>query len=584
MKDHEERQAAILLARVNLLCQSAQRLPILDWSEENIRYPHSDRSYRFRRDFAYWLNFPLEAIAGGFWRVVSIVAPTGGSKTTLIETLAAYIVAVDPGGTLIIGQTDDDVEEFAETRLMPMLDSMPACHDLLPGRRQIRKAEIVFPHMHLLLGGANMNTLQSKSCRWVILDEVWLMKRAMVREALGRTHDRANAVVVACGQAGRVDDEHDLLHETTLKHEFGWTCPGCGTWNDYNFRRDVKYKNTRDANGIWNWQALADSVRMVCPKCKAGFADTEDNRRQLSASGSYRPIPCNPLPARIGLHYSALCVWWIPWATMVLEFVGANERKKQGDLEPLRQWIQKRCAEPWADDDEAPEITFQATGYSSKDYEDGRAIDNEARRFLTIDVQRDCFWAIVRAWRTDGSSRLLLATRLIEWGQITQIADRYKIPPMMVFLDARYNTSNVYSFCATHGFVALQGDSAADFVQRRGRKAAGAVVKRFYSGVQHVNLGTSSALLVRWSNERIKDIVGRLVAGQIAAFEVPNDVMPEYADHMTAETKRDVVDKRTGQMVQRWVVIGRRQNHLFDCECMSVCAALMMRLLRLGEE
>lgn len=579
MKDLEERQCAVLLARVNLLCQSAQRVPILDWAEENVRYPHSDRNYRFRRDFAYWLDFPLEAVASGTWRVVSLMAPTGSGKTTFIETLVSYIVAADPGGTLVVGQTDDDVESFAETRLMPMLDSMPACQALMPASRKVRKAEVIFPHMPLLLGGANLNTLQSKSCRWVILDEVWLMKRAMVREAIGRTHDRSNAVVVALGQAGVVNDEHDQLHQTTLQHEYGWTCPECGTWHDYNFRRDIKFDNTRDERGIWNWQELVESVRMVCPRCSAVFTDTEDNRRALSASGSYRPVPCNPLPDRLGLHYSALAVWWIPWSTIVLEFVQANERKKQGDYESLRQLIQKRFATPWADDDEAPEVTFTSSGYGQTEYEDGHAIENEARRFLTVDRQRDHFWAIVRAWRADGSSRLLFAGRLIEWSQITGLAERYKVAPMLVFIDARYDTEAVYSFCASQGYVALLGDQAEEFLHRRGRQ----VTKRFYSGVTRVNLGNRTALLVRWSNSRIKDILGRLANGQIAAFEVPADVMVEYPDHMSSEIKRDVIDPRSGQLVQRWVRIGRRANHFWDCECMQVVGALMMRLLRLGE-
>jgi hypothetical protein len=579
LKDIEERQCAVLLARVNLLCQSAIRVPILDWSKEHVRYPHSDRNYRFRRDFAYWLNRPFEAVASGLWRVISVVAPIGSGKTTFLETVAAYIIAVDPGGTLIIGQTDDDVEAFAETRLMPMLDSMPATEALMPAQRKVRKAEIIFPHMPLYLGGANLNTLQSKSCRWVILDEVWLMKRSMVREAIGRTHDRGNAVVIALGQAGVVNDEHDQLHETCQKHDYGWQCPECTTWHEYNFRRDIKFDNTRDDRGVWNWQALADSVRMVCPSCGTVFSDTEDNRRLLSRSGSYRPIPCNPLPARIGFHYSGLAVWWVPWSTMVLEFVQANEHKKQGDYEPLRQLIQKRFADFWAEDDEAPEVTFQAAGYSQAEYDDGRLIENEVRRFLTVDRQRDHFWAVTRAWRADGSSRLLYADRLLEWSQIIGLAAKYRVAPMLVFIDAGYDTGAVYGFCAEHGYIALKGDQVDEFTHRRGRQS----IKRFYSGVQRVSVGQKQALLVRWSNTRIKDILGKLCNGQIAPFEIPADVVADYPDHMTSEIKRDVIDPKTGKMAQRWVRLGRRANHLWDCECLQVVGALMMRLLRLGE-
>jgi hypothetical protein len=36
------------------------------------------------------------------------------------------------------------------------------------------------------------------------------------------------------------------------------------------------------------------------------------------------------------------------------------------------------------------------------------------------------------------------------------------------------------------------------------------------------------------------------------------------------------VDKRTGDIQQRWDKIGSRANHLFDCEASPVCGALMM--------
>jgi len=47
---------------------------------------------------------------------------------------------------------------------------------------------------------------------------------------------------------------------------------------------------------------------------------------------------------------------------------------------------------------------------------------------------------------------------------------------------------------------------------------------------------------------------------------------------MCSETKKKIRLK-SGKMDVRWSVIGRRQNHLWDCECMQTAAAFMQGIL-----
>jgi phage terminase large subunit GpA-like protein len=113
-----------------------------------------------------------------------MMAPTGCGKTTMLETLACYAVAIEKGNMLLAHQTDADSMTFGETRLLPMLEAIPACRERLPhNRHKVRKAEILFSDMGLYLGGANMSSLQSNPCRYVVLDEAWLLKDSMLREA-----------------------------------------------------------------------------------------------------------------------------------------------------------------------------------------------------------------------------------------------------------------------------------------------------------------------------------------------------------------------------------------------------------------
>ena len=52
---------------------------------------------------------------------------------------------------------------------------------------------------------------------------------------------------------------------------------------------------------------------------------------------------------------------------------------------------------------------------------------------------------------------------------------------------------------------------------------------------------------------------------------------------MTAEVRKDVIDKQSGAVTARWVRIGDRQNHLFDCESLQTLATLMVKTLPLKE-
>jgi len=126
----------------------------------------------------------------------------------LLELLVPWVVAEAPGGMLLVGQSDDTSKDFAETRLIPVLNACPPVAKLFPkDRHQKRKTSILFPHMPLFLAGANISSLQEKSMRYVWMDEIWRYRDGMIGEAVRRTHDRWNSVVIGISQGW--DQGHD---------------------------------------------------------------------------------------------------------------------------------------------------------------------------------------------------------------------------------------------------------------------------------------------------------------------------------------------------------------------------------------
>jgi hypothetical protein len=88
-----------------------------------------------------------------------------------------------------------------------------------------------------------------------------------------------------------------------------------------------------------------------------------------------------------------------------------------------------------------------------------------------------------------------------------------------------------------------------------------------------------------YSNEGIKDKLASLrQPGATPKWEAPKDVSVDYQKHMLSEMKKDVVNSVTKQVQSRWVKIGGRPNHLWDCECICIASAMLAGVLPIGKE
>jgi len=187
----------------------------------------------------------------------------------------------------------------------------------------------------------------------------------------------------------------------------------------------------------------------------------------------------------------------------------------------------------------------------------------------------------VRAFRADGSSRLLKADRITGWDEIVRLQNQYRVLNPGVAIDEGYDSTEVKSFCAARGYLALRGDGRINSWVHK--DTHGNSFKRPYSPFQpHYTVDGKIAYVVYFSNLHLKDCLSLLRLGRIVPFEVPADVATEYGYHMASEVRRDVVGT-DGKITQRWTVVADRPNHLFDCEVLQVTMAVMMGIIRLDE-
>jgi phage terminase large subunit GpA-like protein len=556
---------------------------ILDWAAENVNFPNSDRASKFDPSVAPWLNDPLLAASDDETTQIFLRAPTGGGKTTMMETIACFIIAQKSGPTLFVGQTDDMVKDWTESRLLPIFNECQPVKELFPqDRHAMRKTTILFPHMVMFAGGANMTNLQEKSMRYCIGDEVWRWRGGMIKELKARHHDRWNRKTILVSQGWDAGHEADVEWESGTREVWGWECPQCKKWQRYLFD-SIQYVAERDERGNVFWDKVQDSIRMVCEHCKHEYPDTAAVRRDLSSRSSYKQLNPHPVRGHKSYEYPAYGVWWIPWFTIVKEWIEANDAKNSGNIEPLKQFVQKRKAQTWQNEitSDLPEISVG--DFSKSEFLEGQKIDNEHRRFLCVDKQRDHFWCIVRAFRIDGSSMLLHESRPLTWETIDAIQSQFEVQPRCVVVDAGYDTPLVYEQCARRGWTASHGSGQDGFYHME----AGRRVRRFVSKIEGAQAGSDGLKCgyFFYSNEKVKDKLASLRQPDTnLKWEVPRDVSDNYRKQMLSEMKKDIVNAKTKQVEQRWIRIGGRPNHLWDCECIAIASAMLAGVLPIGSE
>lgn len=549
------------------------RLSPSEWASNRVHIKDG-LTPKFRIESTPWMREVIDQYAVAETKELVALCPVGTGKTTaFLEAGLSYVWCEDPGPTLIVGQTDDDLGDWAETRMAHCLNNTPECAILLPrDRHKKRKMEVIGAAMSLFLTGANISGLQSKSMRRVICDEPWLYKKGMLKEAEGRLHDRWNRQFMMLSQAGVKGDELDGRWNLTDKREFSFPCPSCGQWQPWKWC-NVVYDE--DENKTPLEQSQTARIKCENADCTWTCPDSPQPRRNIAESAKYIPTATG-LPGHVGFHYNVLCNWRKPLWEIVLLWMEAKAAQRVGNLDPLRQFIQKRLAEPWEEDLTDNRTELVGNGYLLSEFSAGQKIDNEAFRFLTVDKQRDHFWALIRAWRADGSSRLIYFGRVETFDSIHDLATRYHVPAKMVFIDAQYDTDLVYSAAAPMDWTCLHGSGQKSFPFR---KANGDIIQRPFA--RFAEASTTNGRRVRyahWSSDRIKDILHAHRTGQAAPWEIPDDVPAEFIKQIDAETKREITNSKTRQVEFRWVKT-RRDNHAFDIEAMQIVAALMVRII-----
>jgi len=572
---------------------------LVEYFDGRLRLPYSTRYPTYIAEESPWLIEPLRALSDPDVRRIDVRGPAGCAKSLIGELHIAWCIDNEPGLYYYVHQSDPDGADAMEDRILPMIKANPDLNKHLPmDRFKQRNTKIVFPHMSLYCVGANMSAAQSKRVKFLTMEEPHMYRPGMMTAFEKRCEGVRNAKILTLSTGSVLGDESDVSFQNGTCEEWQVPCPFCNEFQRMTDDRDrlrfEKNDQTIDTNGQYVWHAIEKTVRYNCEHCGRDWPIDEASRRQQAQLGRYMPTNPNASASHRSFHLEAVAVHYFPLAKILMEKLQASYSAKQGAVEPLKDYIQKRRAMAW---DESPSESDadQDFGRMKGGYVKGDVFDGELARFLCIDNQAGRAsqgegahrWYVCRAYGQQ-EGRVIAEGRIATWEELEELRIKLNVPPLQTLVDIAWDTQAVQEVCVRYGWQGLWGDNTNKEFFPHHEMFNGAKVLRKYPfsppNVGHVGLGKGGAVRQAryffWCQQAIKNTYHRLRGG-LASYRltVPQDISREYQKHTTAEFKRQEID-RNGVKRWKWTSSKHKPNHLLDCDQMTLVAALMSPAIR----
>lgn len=570
-------------------------LDIVDWLEKNVRsIPYSPMPGSFRCAETPWLAEVLRACVDPEVRLVCVQAPIQTGKSLVAELLTCYINAKAPSPTLVLQDTDPNAKDWITTRLKSLWENCPPVSDVWPADERNKNDAVQFARMTFwCLGAHNIKNLQRRSIRWLIGDECWMWPKGHMAEASARvTAFGWLGKRIFLSQGGYEGDDFTETMKSTDERHWTFECPECGTRQRWEWNQVIFPEGAKSPEG-WNYEMLRTQTTYECQCCKHKFKDSSGVRQDLNKSGKYVAYNSNAAASSVGFHWNALCCRsWGELAELACRSKVAVEQF--GDDSLRRIFKQKHLAQAWSDEPESTSLESTGGKYSFKEFWDEEGFfsrkskrvyrpdkvpdDLKATaiplRFMAVDVQRNGFYATIRSWNCDGQSRLYDWSFILTWDDLKKWQDDHGVHNTFVFVDSGDQTDDVYRHCAKFGWNSTRGTAQKDFAWTMLTPKGQQTIYRPWSKPRDMNVGGVSRLYY-FSNLLLKDTLFRLRRNGHHTHS--QDCGKEYIDQMQSEFRT-----KTNSGNPEWKLIGRRPNHIWDCEVIGMIPALIFRLIGKG--
>lgn len=417
------------------------------------------------------LREPLEAIRDPQVRLVSVQAAVQTGKSLIPDLVVPYWIEHDPGDILWLLENDQKAKEYAESRAMPLIRSVPNIHRMLQDvdRNDKTKTSIIFSNCRVTLAGLNESNVQTHSFRYVIIDEAWMARaNGLIEHAILRTRQYQDTKkIILLGQGGWEDEDFDREHKKTDQRVLHWACPFCGFLQPFELSRlrgedfeKVHLRGTYSGlswetseqtrpNGRWNLDAVGRTAHYRCHLCDARIDDRPELRRQLNESYTFKAANTSAPRDAVGFQWPAEASVRISFSDQVVKYLRAKiEAEELGYRLPLQIFYQKERGLTWNETIAAEHRIVVHEPYDVRsDWAD------EAHRPMIIDCQRDLakFFYSVYAVALSGEIRELARGIAHSFDELAAFQKDWRVKDQQVFLDCGYEMTKVLRECVRRG-------------------------------------------------------------------------------------------------------------------------------------
>jgi phage terminase large subunit GpA-like protein len=592
-----------------------------EWAEKNRYLTAAETSlpgyYRFAvtpylREIVDCLSVESPVRFVAFMKGVQIGATAG-----VLENALGYYIAIVGYAAMMMVTADS---ELAKQRLDFLLTMMQASgladqirsNDETNARKTgstEKKLEFAGGGFLLPLGAQNPNKMRSIPIRILVRDEIdgWPDTAGKqgdplkLTESRTKTYERNRKILDISTPLIKGQSKIERQYRLGDQRRYFVCCLGCGHAQTLEWSQtDAK---TGEVTGI-TWQTdnghlVPGSVRYLCVAC--GHPHTNDDKRKLIApeyGAEWRPTAKPVSPAHRSYHLSALYSPVQTWDECVQQWLEAwdVENNRPRDMEKLKVFrnnILGKTYEVRGDKLRYETVsTHRRSAYRYGEVPNKFALQFCGSRVLllvcTVDVHADNLKVSIWGWcrdrrmvlvdyhtfegdteQTDNESTWGALRRLYEHQQyVADDGARYSLA--LALIDSSYRSDTVYRFCAEYdsGVFPVKGMPApvrgarvkefSEFETPLGTRAFGIMVDMYKDRL-------SAALKHGWDETSVQPE---------GHFNAPIDATSTQLKELTAETKREKIDARTGLRVGwEWHRPSGSRNELWDL-AVYACAAL----------
>ena len=474
----------------DLLSQAFRPRPkgsVKTWAVDNIRLSSEESSGSpgpYNPELEPWSTILFDFIQDPRYDECIVLKPSRCGYTLVCFIIICWWFVHLSTNAIFCIDNAKEVKKISKKRIIPLIKSVAALHDVLPAsERQMTLETLFLKGRTLYMAGAqSVASVTNKSASLVVTDELDQFREFASGEANSLAHLRDRVMDVPGAKSihgGKPRNAEDILWSeflTGTRHKLFVPCPHCSTMQTLDFKQ-LKFDHCRDEDGVFDQQRVAAETYYQCcnPECQHTAPHhgriEEHHKGGMLAKREWRQTNFGqdedkPEPRKMSVHTSQLYSLRpkLTWSSIALHFIKAQ---KKGGRE-LAHFFRTRMGEPYREKQTV--IKGEMVRALAKDsaYRHGECPVVPAVIFMEVDVQIDVKKWAKMAFLSDGTGYIL------DYGEVLTFDDLYEIAetpikildwgdtpedertdPIVSYMwidegDGENSTKDVRDFCARH--------------------------------------------------------------------------------------------------------------------------------------